>query len=675
MSALGLIDDKFSSVHVKQTIYEELKLAKTKADAQIKQLLKQLYQNFEGSDDEGQGIELPDVHDSKSTQSMRLDIIPENSSRQRKPPKEFSRPKSWPPTALASSHVTLLTRVESLARQILDVEVEELDQQGRAGEIMSSLQQFLDEQRALSVGNALVDDFLSSLVWIFAPCARLVGDLQKINEDRVVFDTSDLIRVETPTILEFTSPFRPTSPLRNECSQSPTPEPILSRPLFTPPVVNTIPASPVHHKAQSLPPSPTKTPQTSSATISTLSASPTLSAQTSLQNSRLQGTLTDPSRIRSPVFSESPPFLEKRRVSESAILMRPSRLMHHNTTMEAEARRSKAGSDIDQVFLNSNLERELMLRRGNSDRTPTKPKEHRKSGRQVINFFKSLRLSMSSGSSSLSTSSDTPPQTPTRTSDPSSEKNLFRPQLDREQSRKSTSSYSVQLSKESLPLDSMALDESAFSTPDTPEMILCRICEEEVSSYQLDRHSEHCAVTQQYHIKQDEINLGLQRLAGSVARRRQELMQSGGSNRMIKDAENIEHMVNKTIRINDSGKYATSKFQKYRDKLNRIIGSTPSSGVDTQIINYANRANGIIQEKSDLLSKFHTTYAANNANSVSSTNLSVRSGQEPSATGFNNGYSNNHRNSRSFSGPVPTRSLSYGKPQYRLHGYQRASRV
>ncbi|KAK9693216.1 rim15, signal transduction response regulator [Basidiobolus ranarum] len=190
-------------------------------------------------------------------------------------------------------------------------------------------------------------------------------------------------------------------------------------------------------------------------------------------------------------------------------------------------------------------------------------------------------------------------------------------------------------------------------------MILCRICEEEISSYQLDRHSEHCAITQQFHIKQDEINISLQRLAGSVARRRQELMQSGGSNRMIKDAENIEHMVNKTIRITESGKYAASKFHKYREKLNRIVGSTPSSGIDVQIINYANRATGIIQEKSDLLFKFQTTNAANNVNSNSSTNLSVRSGNELAGPGYNYGYINSNRRNRSFSSSASTKTLNY----------------
>ncbi|KAK9761759.1 hypothetical protein K7432_013105, partial [Basidiobolus ranarum] len=431
VSALGLIDERFSSSRVKQSIHDELKLAKTKGDLQIKQLLEQLYQKFDGIVDEKQNMNL-------SNDSIPLDVIPECSSRQHKPPKEFSRPKSWPPAALTSSHVTLLTRIESLARQILDVGIEDLDQKGKATEIMAELQQLLDEQKALAVGNILVEDFLASLVWIFAPCARLVGDLQKIKEERVVFDTSDLIRVETPTILEFTSPFRPTSPLRNECSQNTSPELALSRPLFTPPILNTIPASPIQNKSQSLPPSPIKALQSPVATISPLSESTNLS-RTPSKNMKLQPMSAESgvaSKLLNSRIAGSPPFLEKRRVSEGAIQMRSTSLIQQ-AAMDDSIVHTRAGSDIDQVFLNGNLEKELMLRRGNLERTPTKPKEHRKSGRQVINFFKSLKLTMSSGTNSFSTPFDTPPQTPTRTGGTSSENTAYRPRLDREQSRKS----------------------------------------------------------------------------------------------------------------------------------------------------------------------------------------------------------------------------------------------
>ncbi|KAK9727887.1 hypothetical protein K7432_001456 [Basidiobolus ranarum] len=658
-SALGLIDERFSSSRVKQGIYDELKIAKVKADLQIRLLLDQLYQTFDETVSVNLCEDISDGIGMRPIDHVHLDTISKNSTRLSKPPKEFSRPKSWPPTVLNSSHVMLLARIESLARQILDVTVNDLDQEGKAGEIMAHLQQLLDEQRALAVGNAQVEDFLSSLVWVFAPCARLVGDLHKIKSERVVFDTSDLIRVETPTILEFASPFRPTSPLRNEYSQEDT-SPVLTmtQPLFSPPVLNTIPASPVQPKSQVLPHDPTQNLQMPRTTASILATSPTLAVLTPIQSPRPQPTLTKAIVTSRILDSHSPPLLEKRRVSEGAVQTHSSSLLHRSAVMDDNIIHMRTGSDIDQVFLNRNLEKELMLRRGNSDRIPVKAKEHRKGGRQVLNFFKSLKLTMSGGTNTFSTPLETPPHTPTGLNITHGENSLCRPRLDREQSRKSISpSNSIRLSKENLNLDDGAFDESSPSTPVTAEMILCRICEEEIPSYQLDQHSEHCAITQQFHIKQDEMNVCLQRLAGSVARRRQELMQSGGSNRMIKDAENIEHMVNKTIRINETGKYAVTKFQKYRDRLNRIVGSTPSSGIDIQIVNYANRATGLIQEKSNLMSEFQVAYTANYNNSISSTNLSVRSGYEISGIGYNYSAANNGRHNRSQSGS--SKNLNY----------------
>jgi hypothetical protein len=75
---------------------------------------------------------------------------------------------------LASSHTLLLTRIDRIARRILKTAVHDLLHFNVAVEIMKELQELMESQRNMAVGNADAEELLTKLVYVFADVTRAV---------------------------------------------------------------------------------------------------------------------------------------------------------------------------------------------------------------------------------------------------------------------------------------------------------------------------------------------------------------------------------------------------------------------------------------------------------------------------------------------------------------------
>ncbi|KND05118.1 AGC protein kinase [Spizellomyces punctatus DAOM BR117] len=86
---------------------------------------------------------------------------------------------SWPPSVLAPPHEMLLSRVENIAKTILQTPVTAMIHTNIAGDIMQTLQSLMEEQRRMVVANSAVEDLLAKFQFTFAPVSRLAESLNQ----------------------------------------------------------------------------------------------------------------------------------------------------------------------------------------------------------------------------------------------------------------------------------------------------------------------------------------------------------------------------------------------------------------------------------------------------------------------------------------------------------------
>ncbi|TPX69311.1 hypothetical protein SpCBS45565_g02508 [Spizellomyces sp. 'palustris'] len=86
---------------------------------------------------------------------------------------------SWPPSVLAPPHEMLLSRVENIAKTILQTPVTAMIHTNIAGDIMQTLQGLMEEQRRMVVANSAVEDLLAKFQFTFAPVSRLAESLNQ----------------------------------------------------------------------------------------------------------------------------------------------------------------------------------------------------------------------------------------------------------------------------------------------------------------------------------------------------------------------------------------------------------------------------------------------------------------------------------------------------------------
>jgi vacuolar-type H+-ATPase subunit H len=96
-------------------------------------------------------------------------------------PRRLVRSNSFPPTKLSTSHIQLFSKVERLAQLIVRTTFDALIQSSFAQDVVVSLQKLLIEQRNLATAAVDAEDFLTEIVFVWAPIARLSQVLHEIS--------------------------------------------------------------------------------------------------------------------------------------------------------------------------------------------------------------------------------------------------------------------------------------------------------------------------------------------------------------------------------------------------------------------------------------------------------------------------------------------------------------
>ncbi|KAJ1994857.1 rim15, signal transduction response regulator [Dimargaris cristalligena] len=113
-----------------------------------------------------------------------------------------------------------------------------------------------------------------------------------------------------------------------------------------------------------------------------------------------------------------------------------------------------------------------------------------------------------------------------------------------------------------------------ISTQVDPHLVLCRICETHVPRQDLEIHSEHCAITQEYQFYLHECNMRLKRLLAAAETRHLELASSGRllDQAGLPDIDLVARVAERLIRIDGSPfHYAVKKYKKYEGELLQLI--------------------------------------------------------------------------------------------------------
>ncbi|CAG8437191.1 10667_t:CDS:10 [Ambispora gerdemannii] len=552
---------------------------------------------------------------------------------------------SWPPTVLASSHTILLTRIDRIARRIVKTQIHDLIHSNIAVEIMKELQELMELQRKMAVGNADAEELLTKLVYVFADVTRAV---EALNHPFA----------ETNTELSGDGANDGGATTTSEWSSVPSPLPSPSLPLtpITPPFYP--PPTQIRRKSSAseivetlnAPTGTSTTANSGQKYMSLLPPAPTYS-------SPLARHMSIPSPIINSVSFNSLKFDQRRASANEAIFESPimyvppprpsmdDNMMTWNSLMRKEV----------EQYLHEEMNREIdfdILRKQHNGEA--EPKKSKKKGRPVMNFFKSLKNAFHSPTSSSSTS---PTGSPTRQAINSGNNlvrnnHLTRPaektrSLSVDASAFSLSRRSSALSlkeKGGIPASVGALDtrylnnplqnhtatnslslNTASSSVATPGMFmphdyfLCRICEEMIPSHELDVHSETCAITTEYAIRLQNCDGRLKKLVGDVAKRKAEIMDRNTPYRdyyNVNDAQTMEHIGIKAANIKETSnrRDALRKCEKYANKLARLVEEMEKNTArDDHILTYGKRLLHVVQEKSETLRSYFEKLRSKNA--------------------------------------------------------------
>ncbi|CAG8769557.1 15783_t:CDS:2, partial [Racocetra persica] len=448
---------------------------------------------------------------------------------------------------LASSHTLLLTRIDRIARTILKTAVHDLLHLNVAVEIMKELQELMEAQRKMAVGNADAEDLLTKLIYVFADVTRAV---EAVNcpwaETHQEFSGDGGINDTLTTGSEWSSPL--PSPLLPTTPSS-----------YSPPLI-------LHERRKS------------SLEIDGNNKSNALLSPQHAYSSPLARHVTMP-----PITPASKITLEQRRASaneaifESPIMYVPPPRSSMDDNIITWNNLTK--KQVDQMLheeMNREIDFGIRLKKQQEDVDQDSRKKSKKS-KPMMNFFKSLKNAFNSPTSSTSVS---PIGSPTRSiiqPSPIRNTHLPRPQPLESQRSYSFDSQSRPLSGRSNSLMSTKSDNNFVSghsvtvTPNFPiphDYILCRICEEMIPSYEIVAHSETCTITTEYAIKLQECDGRLRRLIGDVTKRKAEIMERNTPYQdyyIIKDSEVMEETGLKATEIKESLNHreALRKIEKY----------------------------------------------------------------------------------------------------------------
>jgi len=100
--------------------------------------------------------------------------------------------KSWPPSLFTSGHTKLLFKIEQVVTTILSTPAEKYIGTSVAIDFMKSLNDLINEQKSLIVGDPEVEDILTKLIYVYSPVVRIsefynqyINSIEKLEYDEI----------------------------------------------------------------------------------------------------------------------------------------------------------------------------------------------------------------------------------------------------------------------------------------------------------------------------------------------------------------------------------------------------------------------------------------------------------------------------------------------------------
>ncbi|KAF9970220.1 hypothetical protein BGZ73_007102, partial [Actinomortierella ambigua] len=136
-------------------------------------------------------------------------------------------------------------------------------------------------------------------------------------------------------------------------------------------------------------------------------------------------------------------------------------------------------------------------------------------------------------------------------------------------------------------------------------LTVCRICDEEVPSAYLDRHSETCKLQHECSMKLEDCNYALDKLRTCVFQRRESIL---AMNRPymdyhnLKDSQYLQMLAHKACAVTESDpRYAIMKLEKYLGKLVALLNEAGNTALDEELLRVARKTEQVVRKKLDTM--------------------------------------------------------------------------
>ncbi|KAL7747020.1 hypothetical protein RI367_007633 [Sorochytrium milnesiophthora] len=189
------------------------------------------------------------------------------------------------------------------------------------------------------------------------------------------------------------------------------------------------------------------------------------------------------------------------------------------------------------------------------------------------------------------------------------------------------------------------------SSVPTPNLILCRICEEMVDVETLEDHTRTCKVSQECEMNLYNCDLQMRKLVALAVKRRNRLAEQFSEDHpILSDSRYVIKLGSRLADLDEKRDDALAKCRKYQSKLAQL--TLPTSGKkaikDPELRNCCNKMAELISEKAKYIELYHDKVARNPLAKHPRIPLRLKRSSSNSSTSTNShlGDAEPHRNSR-----------------------------